>query len=224
MKTATRKLPLFPVTQVGSWIRSEKMLRALRDRRVGKLATPEFEQIAREEIARTIRIQEDAGVDLVVDGEHHRDNFYSFLTERVDGAALMSLADMLDTVEDKAGFEEMLATLDVPASAIRNPTCTGKLSRREPLAVREFEYVASLTDLPVKATLPGPYLLTRSMWVTAYSKSAYRDKTDMADDIVAMLHDELTELRDAGCAMVQFDEPVLTEVILSKEKDRRTFM
>jgi 5-methyltetrahydropteroyltriglutamate--homocysteine methyltransferase len=43
----------------------------------------------------------------------------------------------LDAVEDKAGFEEMLTTLDVSASAIRNPTCIGKLSRREPPAVWE---------------------------------------------------------------------------------------
>ena len=49
----------------------------------------------------------------------------------------MSLAEMLDTVEDRSGFEEMLDTLDVPASAIRNPTCVGRLARREPLAVED---------------------------------------------------------------------------------------
>ena len=79
--------------------------------------------------------QVDAGVDVVVDGEHRRDNFYSFVTDKLDGTRLMSLAEMLDTVDDKAAFEEMLSTLDVPASAIKNPTCVGKLSRREPLAV-----------------------------------------------------------------------------------------
>ena len=100
--------------------------------------------------------QVDAGVDVVVDGEHRRDNFYSFVTDKLDGTRLMSLAEMLDTVEDKAAFEEMLATLDVPASAIRNPTCVGSISRREPLAVDELRFVRQLTDQPVKVTLPGP--------------------------------------------------------------------
>ena len=46
--------------------------------------------------------------------------------------------DELETAEDKASFVEMLHTLDVPASAIHNPTCVGALSRREPLAVNEW--------------------------------------------------------------------------------------
>ena len=56
----------------------------------------------------------------------------------------MSLDEMLDTVEDKSGFEEMLDTLDVPASAIRNPTCVGRLARREPLALDELRFVREL--------------------------------------------------------------------------------
>jgi 5-methyltetrahydropteroyltriglutamate--homocysteine methyltransferase len=168
--------------------------------------------------------QVDAGVDVIVDGEHRRDNFYSFVTDKLDGTRLMSLAEMLDTVEDKASFEEMLTTLDVPASAIRNPTCTGKLARREPLAVDELEFVKQLTDLPVKVTLPGPYLLTRSMWVTAYSEAGYGDKAEMGDAVVEILRDELIELRDQGAAFVQFDEPVLTEIVMSEENDKRTFM
>ncbi len=220
----TNTLPKFPVTQVGSWPRSQMMLKALRDHRTGRIGRDEFERIADAEVKRTVEIQEEIGVDIIVDGEHWRDNFYSFLTNKVEGTKLMSLADMLDTVEDKSSFEEMLSTLDVPASTIRNPTCVAKLSRREPLAVNEFRFVRSISTKPVKMTLPGPYLLTRSMWVTALSQDAYDDKTEMADDVVKMLHDELVELRDAGCDFVQFDEPVLTEVVLSKDKDRRTFM
>jgi 5-methyltetrahydropteroyltriglutamate--homocysteine methyltransferase len=73
-------------------------------------------------------------------------------------------------------------------------------------------------------TLPGPYLLTRSMWVGDFSGKAYGDKTEMAQDIVRILHDELLDLQAAGVDFVQFDEPVLTEVALSKESGRRTFM
>ena len=165
-----------------------------------------------------------AGVDYVVDGELRRDNFYSFITEKVDGTRLMSIAELLETVEDKAAFEEMLQTLDAPAFSIRNPTCVGKLRRREPLAVNELKFLRGLTDRPIKVTLPGPYLLTRAMWVTAYSHDAYGDKPVMADDIVVILREELSDLVEAGADFVQFDEPVLTEVVHSGEDERRTFM
>ena len=79
-------------------------------------------------------------------------------------------------------------------------------------------------DKPVKITLPGPYLLTRSMWVGAFTKGAYADKTEMGNDVVRILRDELLDLAAAGAAFVQFDEPVLTEIVMSEECDRRTFM
>jgi len=215
---------LFQTTQVGSWPRSKTMLRALRDRRTGQMSRPAFDAVADEEVRRTVRIQEEAGLDVLVDGEHRRDNFYSFITEKVDGTKLMSLAEMLDEVEDKSGFEEMLTTLDVPASSIRNPTCVGRLSRREPLALNDFRFVKSLTDKPVKMTLPGPYLLNRSMWVGAYTGKVYENQQALGDDIVALLRAELIDLAEAGCEFVQFDEPVLTEIVLSQECGRRTFM
>jgi len=215
---------MFTTTQVGSWPRSKKMLKALRDNRVGKLSRKEFDAIADEEVRRTVRIQEEAGMDILVDGEHRRDNFYSFITDKVEGTKLMSLAEMLDEVEDKSGFEEMLDTLDVPASAIRNPTCVGRLKRREPLALNDFLFVKTLTDKPVKITLPGPYLLSRSMWVSRYAGKVYKDQFEMGDDVVGILRRELEELADAGCEFVQFDEPVLTEIVMSQECGRRTFM
>ncbi len=214
----------FQTTQVGSWPRSKTMLRALRDRRTGAMSRRDFDAVADGEVRRTIAIQEDAGMDVLVDGEHRRDNFYSFITEKVDGTRLMSLAEMLDEVEDKSGFEELLTTLDVPASSIRNPTCVGRLTRREPLALDDFTFVKSLTDKPVKITLPGPYLLNRSMWVGAYTGKVYENQQALGDDIVRILREELMDLAAAGCEFVQFDEPVLTEIVMSQECGRRTFM
>lgn len=215
---------LFPVTQVGSWPRSPELLAALREHRMGRISRAELEKFADEEIRRCISLQHEAGVDIVVDGELRRDNFYSFITNKVEGTELMSLADMLDTVDDKAAFEEMLQTLDAPAFAIRNPTCTGQLQRREPLAVNELKFLRSLTDRPVKVTLPGPYLLTRAMWVTSFTKGVYGDKPVMADDIVQLLRDELRDLIAENVEFIQFDEPVLTEVVHSGTDKRRTFM
>ena len=215
---------LFPVTQVGSWPRSPELLAALREHRTGRIGRTEFEKFADEEIRRCISLQHEAGVDIVVDGELRRDNFYSFMTDKVEGTELMSLADMLDTVDDKAAFEDMLQTLDAPAFAIRNPTCTGRLQRREPLAVNELKFLRSLTDRPVKVTLPGPYLLTRAMWVSSFTKGIYGDKPVMADDIVQLLRDELQDLVAENVEFIQFDEPVLTEVVHSGTDKRRTFM
>lgn len=215
---------MFTTTQVGSWPRSRELLQALRLRQKGELNRQQFDRIADSEVRRCVQHQLDAGMDIIVDGEQRRDNFYSFITDKLDGTRLMSLAEMLETAEDKSSFEEMLTTLDVPASAIKNPTCVGRLARREPLAVDELRFLRTLTDRPVKMTLPGPYLLTRAMWVGEYTGQAYGDKTEMAQDVVRILREELIELRDAGCEFVQFDEPVLTEITMSRESGRRTFM
>ena len=115
----------------------------------------------------------------------------------------------------------MLTTLDVPASAIRNPTCVGRLSRRAPLAVDDLRFVQQLTHRPVKVTLPGPYLLTRAMWVGAFSSKVYADKQAMGDDVVGLLREELVDLRDAGAAFVQFDE---TEAALRYFSPDRIFL
>ena len=147
---------MFTVTHVGSWPRSRALLRALRDKQRGRLGAAAFFQLADQEVARCVATQHEAGVELVTDGELHRDNFYSFVTDKLDGTRLLTLAELLDTVEDKAGFEEMLATLDMPASAIRNPTCVGKLERRAPLAGDEVGFLKEHTDRPIKVTLPGP--------------------------------------------------------------------
>lgn len=214
----------FLTTQVGSWPRSRQMLKTLRGYQKGAISKNDYLAVAEDEIRRTVKLQEKAGLDVLVDGEHRRESFYAFITEKVEGTRLMSLADMLDYVEDKSEFEEMLRTMDMPASAIKNPTCVGKLSRREPLALEDTLFLRSLTKKPIKITLPGPYLLTRSMWVTALTRKVYRNHKKMADDIVKILREELIDLRDAGCDFVQFDEPVLTELIMSEECERRTFM
>ncbi len=215
---------MFEVTQVGSWPRSRGLLAALKQKQRGTMTAQEFNAVASPEIEACVKAQVDAGADVIVDGEIGRDNFYSFVSEKLSGTRLMSLADMLETVEDKASFEEMLSTLDVPASAIKNPTCIGRIARREPLAGGDLTLLRKLTDKPVKITLPGPYLLTRAMWVGRFSKDGYNDKLELGEDVVRILREELLELAAAGCEFVQFDEPVLTEIVMSEDNDRRTFM
>jgi 5-methyltetrahydropteroyltriglutamate--homocysteine methyltransferase len=208
---------------VGSWTRSPELLRAQSRKQRGRISASEFERVADEAVLETLRLQEEAGVDLVTDGEQRRDNFYSFVAEKLDGVRLMSLAEMLDLVEDKDGFERILQTLDVPAFAIRNPTCVGKIERRVPLALDEYRFLRQHTDRPIKVPLPGPYLLTRAMWVKEATRAVYPSKEELAEDVVRILRQEVSELHDAGADFVQFDEPVLTELVFTQGQTR-TFM
>jgi 5-methyltetrahydropteroyltriglutamate--homocysteine methyltransferase len=208
---------------VGSWPRSPGLLRALGERRRGTISADRFREIARDGVREAVRAQESAGVDLVTDGEQTRDNFYSFVAERLDGVRLMTLAEMLDLVEDKDGFRQLLDTLDVPAFAISNPTCVGEIRLREPLAVDDFHFTRTLTDRPIKVTLPGPYLLTRAMWVPEATGEFYPDKEALGDRVVEILRDEIELLARAGADFIQLDEPVLTELVFTQGRTR-TFM
>ena len=87
-----------------------------------------------------------------------------------------------------------------------------------------FLFLKQHTDKAVKVTLPGPYLLTRSMWVEGLSSDAYPTKEDLSEDIIKIMREELEDLIAAGVEFVQFDEPVLTEVVFTKKNANRTFM
>jgi 5-methyltetrahydropteroyltriglutamate--homocysteine methyltransferase len=217
-------LPLFPVTVVGSWSRPPWLLDALRKRQAGQLSFDEFNRVADRAVLEALRYQEEAGVDIVSDGEQRRDNFHSFVAEKLDGVKLMTLAEIMDLVEDRAAFEKALKTVDAPAFAIKNETVVGKVSPRLPLALDEARFLREHTRKPIMVPLPGPYLLTRSMWVKGVSDTAYPTRESLAVDIVKILRDELVALRDAGVAVVQFDEPVLTDVVFNRDVKERTFM
>lgn len=216
-------LPLFPVTTVGSWPRPPKVAEALRAYRHGRINRAERDRIADEAVVELLGVQETLGCDIVTDGELRRDNFYSFVADKLSGVRLLTLAEMLDVVEDKAGFEQLLQTLDVPAYSISSPICTAQLGRRQPLAVEDLAFARKHTDMPIKVTLPGPYLLTRAMFVPELTRAYYADKEALAKDVVALLRAELEDLRSTGAEFVQFDEPVLTEVAFAPGRTR-TFM
>lgn len=210
--------PRFPVTTIGSWPRPPWLLEAMH-RKAQDLPALQ-DRATREAIA----AQEEAGADIVTDGEQRRDNFFSFIAGRLGGVKMMSMAELLDFVDDKAAFEVLLNAMDVPAFAIRNPIAVGRLTRRRPIVADDFRFLRAHTAKPVKVTLPGPYLLSRSMFVTSLSGAAYSCREAMADDIVAILREELAELADLGANMVQFDEPVLSEVIHAGKSATHTFM
>ncbi|MCC6465574.1 MAG: cobalamin-independent methionine synthase II family protein [Planctomycetes bacterium] len=208
---------------VGSWPRPQVLLRAQKLKRQGKLTPVEFDKQADAAVLDALAAQDRAGVDVVTDGEQRRDNFYSFVAEKLAGIKIMTLAEMLDIIEDKAAFEQILQTLDVPAYSLSNPTCVGKLERKAPLAVDELRFLRRHTNKPVKIPLPGPYLLARAMFVREVTRQVYPNKEALAKDVVRILREEIAELISHGADFIQLDEPVLTEVVFTQGKTR-TFM
>ena len=149
-------VPLFPVTVVGSWARPAYLVDALRKRQQGDLTFAEFNEVADQAVLEALRCQDEAGVDIVSDGEQRRDNFYSFVVEKLDGVKLMALGELLDYVEDKEAFDQILRSQDAPSFAIHNATVTDKISPTMPLAMDEFEFLQKHTDKPIRIALPGP--------------------------------------------------------------------
>lgn len=217
-------LPLFPTTVVGSWPRSKEILIGLREKRAGRITDSDFKKIADNAVIECLKAQEEAGIDIVSDGEQGRDNFISFVADKLENVKMLTVAELLDYVEDKASFEEILGTLDVPAYSLSNPAATGRIKRRSPLALNEYQFLRKHTDRAIKVALPGPYLLTRSMWVEGLSGTSYPTKESLAEDVVRILREELEDLIKAGVDFVQFDEPVLTELVFTQKNAHRTFM
>jgi len=218
--------PIAPlsVMGIGSWPRPRWMLQAMHDHMEGRLAEAAFQATADDAVRLSVAAQLRAGVDVVTDGEQRRDSYASFVGGILDNCQLIPLTDLLPLVDDPEAFARELRALDVPAGDVRHPAVFGPLGRSKPLAVHEADFVQGLTDKPVKVALPGPYLLTRTMWLECVSDRAYPNRERLATDIVRVLREELACLLAAGVALVQFDEPVLSEVVYSGSVSKRSFM
>lgn len=212
------------VMGIGSWPRPRWMLQAVHEHMEGRLDEASFQSTADDAVRLAIGAQIRAGADVVSDGEQRRDSYSSFVASRLDNCQLIPLTDLLPLVDDPEEFERELRALDVPAGDVRHPAVFGPLGRSRGIAVHEVEFARTLTDRPVKVALPGPYLLTRTMWMECISDRAYANREDLSRDIVRVLREEIACLLAAGTAMVQLDEPVLSEIVFSGPANQRSFM
>jgi 5-methyltetrahydropteroyltriglutamate--homocysteine methyltransferase len=214
---------LFPVTVVGSWPRPAWLIQSLRKRQAGEISAAEFNTVADKAVLECLRAQEEAGVDILTDGEQRRDNFYSFVVEKLGGMKLMKVSELMDYMKDRARYEEVLRALDVPAFAIKSPIVVEKLTEKDGLSLDEMSFVKKNTTRKIKIPLPGPYMLTRSSWFEGLSDKVYPTPDKLAEDVVAILRKEIASLRDMGVDFIQLDEPILSQIIYGAESTE-TFM
>ena len=218
------KVAPLSVMGIGSWPRPRWMLQAIHDRLQGRLNEADFQATADDAVRLCLDAQLRAGADVLTDGEQRRDSYASFVGGLLDNCQLIPLSDLTAMVDDPEEFEQELRALDVPAAEVRHPVVYGSLGRSRPLSVHEFDFARTCASQPVKVALPGPYLLTRTMWMDCLTERPYDTREDLARDVARVLREELHYLLAAGISLVQFDEPVLSEVVFGASSQNRTFM
>lgn len=214
------KFKPFTTSLIGSFPRSKELLSLKRKLKLDKKFKKEYDNLLEEETKKVVKLQEKYSIDIITNGELTRDNYVSFISDRLKGVVMMNMSDMLDYIEDKKAFEQILQTLDVPSVSIKNAICNGKLEYDKKLVADEIKELKTLTSSKVKATLPGPYLMTRSMWLASLSKNFYASKENLGKDVIKILKKEVDNLVKEGVDIIQFDEPVLTEVVFSTGQTR----
>jgi 5-methyltetrahydropteroyltriglutamate--homocysteine methyltransferase len=137
--------------------------------------------------AEWLKHQEEAGIDIVADGEQFRIHFVHGFLEHIEGIDWEKKTAM--------GIRDNRYTAQVP-------TVTGPVSRPHPVHLDEVRFTRAQTDRKLKFTLPGPMTICDTI-ADAY----YGRRPDMAMAFAAILNLEARELSAAGVDVIQFDEP-----------------
>ena len=134
-----------------------------------------------------LKIQEDAGLDIVSDGEQFRMHFVHGFLEHIGGIDW--------TKKTKMGIRNNRYTVDVP-------TVTGPIARKHSVHGDEARIVRTHTKKALKITLPGPMTICDTI-----ADGHYGRRADMAMEFAKVLNAEARELAAIGVDVIQFDEP-----------------
>jgi len=151
------------------------------------LPREEYEGRMQAAVAYAVALQEQAGLDVLTDGEWRRKSYIGVIAELAHGFELGALPD---------GRPH---TLVVDKLASKGPG----------FIAREVSFLKTLTKRRIKSTLPSPALLGERMWQADKSARAYPKREDFVRDCVPILRRELELIRDAGADIVQIDDPHL---------------
>jgi 5-methyltetrahydropteroyltriglutamate--homocysteine methyltransferase len=184
---------------VGSLLRPPELRAAQEAYARGGLSTADFKAAEDRAVDHVIALQEDAGLDVVTDGEMRRLSFQSGLPAAVDGFADWDLDAFLwgRWESDELG----------PMEVARPPIgVVGRLRRVRSIAGEEVVYARARASRPVKVTLPSPSLFA-NFWDPERSTDAYPSLEAFLEDVAEILREEVDELERLGCTYVQLDAP-----------------
>jgi 5-methyltetrahydropteroyltriglutamate--homocysteine methyltransferase len=185
---------------VGSLLRPAELLDARARFERGELDAAGLKRAEDAAVDAAVALQEQAGLDVVTDGEMRRLSFQSGLPDAVEGFGEVPLEAYLwgnwkgDEVGDRA--TERPAGLGVKA----------RLRRRHHLAVEDFVYLRARARAVPKVTLTSPSLYA-NLWSPEVSAGAYPTLDDFLADVAAITRDEVDELARLGCTYIQLDAP-----------------
>jgi len=184
---------------VGSLLRPADLLEARERRDRGLLTAAEFKRVEDAAVDAALRLQEDAGLDVVTDGEMRRLSFQSQMTEAVEGFGEWDLDAFLwgEWHSDELG--EM--NVERPPLAVESP-----LRRMRFLSTEEFTYARGRTDRVLKVTLPSPSMFA-NFWDPERSTSAYGTLEEFLGAVAEILREEVDELVRLGATYIQLDAP-----------------
>lgn len=184
---------------VGSLLRPPELLDAQRLHREDGLSEAELEQAEDRAVDWALALQEEAGLDVVTDGEMRRLSFQSQLPASVDGFAAWDLDAFLwgDWHSEEAGD---LSIARPPIAVV------DKLHRRRFLSAEELAYALERTDRILKVTLPSPSLFA-NFWDPERSTGAYASLESFLADVAEILREETDELVRLGARYLQLDAP-----------------
>lgn len=152
-----------------------------------RLEGDELEQGKRDAALVWIKSQEDAGIDIVSDGEQFRSHFVHGFLEHIDGIDWQRMTEM--------GIRDNRYVASVP-------TVTGPVSRPRSVHGDDVAFTRAHTRHGLKATLPGPMTICDTIADAHYGRRA-----DMAMAFAELLNQEARELEARGVDLIQFDEP-----------------
>ena len=184
---------------VGSLLRPPYLLAAQEKLANGELTPSAFKRVEDKAVDDAIELQEEAGLEVVTDGEMRRLSFQSELPAAVAGFAEWDLDAFLwgEWQSDELGE----LRVERPPLAVEQT-----LRRKRSLATEEFVYARARTDRVVKVTLPSPSLFA-NFWDPERSKVAYRNLEEFLADVAELLREEVDELVRLGAVYIQLDAP-----------------
>lgn len=191
----------FHTDVVGSLLRPPELLKAREAFEEGRIPATELKTIEDTAVDEAVALQEEAGLDVVTDGEMRRVSFQSQMLEAVEGFGRWNIDAFL--WGDWRG-DDSVGNLEVERPA--NLGVVSKLRSKRFLSADEFTYLNARTTKSAKITLPSPSLFS-NFWNPDRSAAAYPTLDAFLADVVDIMRGEVAELVRLGARYIQLDAP-----------------